>query len=136
MDATKFLYGKRSGEARGVFERAEIGEISLVWGDNGVGLQHIIDKHIIKQSDFNSVKEMLDTINDVITQGIIETQGNGDYRIEKDGNRAIIATTEDGKFVLTAYGINRGVGEKKKHCGCDTVRPTHHRGAEWSPCIN
>ena len=114
VDAVKFLFKKKGGEAKDVFYREEIGTVGLVWGDDKQGLQHIIQKHIITHSDFNSVGEMLSTIQDVIENGDITIQTSGNYRIEKDGKRAIIAKNENGDFVLTAYDSNRSIGEKKR----------------------
>ena len=57
---------------------------------------------------------MYSTIQDVIENGDITIQKGGNYRIEKDGKRAIIAKNENGDFVLTAYDANRSIEEKKR----------------------
>ena len=46
--AVNFLMRHRSGKLLGVFHRNDIGEISLVWGDEKGGLAHIISKHIVE----------------------------------------------------------------------------------------
>ncbi len=113
-EAVSFLFKKRGGEAKDVFYREEIGNIGLIWGDDKQGLRHIIQKHIVAHSDFDSVGEMYSTIQDVIENGDITIQKGGSYRIEKDGKRAIIAKNENGDFVLTAYAANRSIEEKKR----------------------
>lgn len=113
-EAAAFLYKLKGGEAQDVFTRDEIGGISLVWGDETKGLQHIIRKHIVEHSDFESVSEMIESLNDVIPNGDIIIQKGGNYRIEKDGYRAIIAKSDDGGFVLTAYDKTRTQDDKKR----------------------
>ena len=121
MDAAIFLYSQRSGEAKGVFSREEIGEISLIWGDRKKGLEHIINKHIINHSDFNSVEDMLKVVQSVIERGVITQLNNGNYQLTLNGNLVVIAKTPNSDFVLTAYDTTRSAAnKKKKHCGCDT----------------
>ena len=61
----------------GMRERAvelgrELGaDVDVVWGDNGGGLAHIIQRHVEEQNDFNSVEEVRDVIDDVIKNGSI-----------------------------------------------------------------
>ena len=46
--AVQFLIGCRGGEVYGAFNRADIGEIDLIWGEggsNGYGLAKIAEKH-------------------------------------------------------------------------------------------
>lgn len=112
-DAVNFLFKKRSGEAKGVFYRDGIGEIDLIWGDSKSGLQYIIDKHVIEQSDFDSPDAAIERIDDIVRNGEIV-----DYEdrvlILKDGYRVVLARTDEGRFVLTAYDTNRKINEKKR----------------------
>ncbi len=113
-DAVKFLYKAKSGETRGVFNREEIGEIGLIWGDEQKGLSHIIEKHIIQNADFDSVQELMSVMDDVINNGDIIFQKGGNCKIEKGDHRVVIARKEDGSFVITAYDRTRGVNEKRR----------------------
>lgn len=113
-DAVNFLFKKRGGEAKGVFHRDELGEIDLIWGDNKGGLQHIINKHVIEQSDFDSVDAAIERISDIIGNGEIMDYDDR-ILIVKDGYRVVLARTEDGRFILTAYDNNRKVRDKKRN---------------------
>ena len=113
-EAARFLFAHKSGEAKGVFNREELGEIGLIWGDNKKGLAHIIRKHIVQYSDFNSVDEMLKVLEEVIAEGDIIIQKGGNYKIEKDGHRVIIAKNDKGNFVITAYDNTRTSEQKKR----------------------
>ena len=113
-DAVSFLFKNKDGEAKGVFHREEIGEIGLIWGDDKKGLAHIISKHIVQNSDYNSVSELINVIDDVVNNGDITIQKGGNWRIDKDGHRVAIAKNDEGNFVITAYDNTRALGEKKR----------------------
>ena len=112
-EAVNFLFRKGSGEAKGVFHRDEIGEIDLIWGDDKGGLQHIINKHVIEHSDFESVQEAVDKISNIIKEGEV-ADFDDRVLIVKDGYKVVLARTEDGRFVLTAYDNNRKQRDKKR----------------------
>ena len=112
-EAVNFLFRKGSGEAKGVFHREEIGEIDLIWGDDKGGLQHIINKHVIEHSDFESVQEAVDKISNIIKEGEV-ADFDDRVLIVKDGYKVVLARTEDGRFVLTAYDNNRKQRDKKR----------------------
>ncbi|MBD5194268.1 MAG: hypothetical protein HDS87_00850, partial [Bacteroidales bacterium] len=68
--AWQYLSALKSGQARGVFYRPEIGEIDLVWGEaptpySGKGLAHIDRKHVKTLGDFASMEEAIGVIDDV-----------------------------------------------------------------------
>ena len=54
-EAVNFLMRHKSGKLLGVFHRNDIGEISLVWGDEKGGLAHIISKHLVKVMGVNVI---------------------------------------------------------------------------------
>lgn len=113
-DAVRWLFGKKSGEAKGVFHRDEVGDIGLIWGDDRGGLQHIIEKHVIEHSDYNSVEELTSAIEDVVSNGDFIIQKGGNLRFEKGGHRVIVAKNQEGDFVVTAYDNSRSLSEKKR----------------------
>lgn len=113
-DAVRWLFGKKSGEAKGVFHRDEVGDIGLIWGDDRGGLQHIIEKHVIEHSDYNSVGELTSAIEDVVSNGDFIIQKGGNLRFEKGGHRVIVAKNQEGDFVVTAYDNSRSLSEKKR----------------------
>lgn len=112
-EAAHFLQENQSGYLRGVFNRPEIGDIDLVWGTPQAGLQHIIDKHIIKQNDFANVDEAMETISKTIKDGEMQQQGNR-YVVDNNGNRVVITKSEDGNWVITAYDNSRTSEEKRR----------------------
>lgn len=113
-EAAAFLFKSKDGEARGVFHREEIGDIGLVWGNEKTGLNHIINKHVIQNSDYNSVGELISVMENVVTNGDIILQKGGNWRIEHAGHRVVIARNDDGNFVITAYDNTRSVADKKR----------------------
>gem|GEM_PF-5313572 len=112
-DAVKFLLQKQNGEARGVFHRDEIGDISMVYGNLKGGLEHMIMRHVVQQDDFNSVDELIDSVSDVINNGTMRDFSNN-FVFEKDGNRAIVVRDDNGNWVLNAYNITRKKTDKKR----------------------
>lgn len=157
-EAFKKLFKERSGQCHNVFEmkfpvvqyddkRKRIfvaknentgnniysnTSIDIVWGDKDkeVGLEHIVDDHYVKHNDFNSIKELQETIiNEFKTielslKGIKPHIKDGRIKFSlttKSGNRFIFAvqykTQKDGKmlfrhFILTSYDYNRSESEK------------------------
>lgn len=57
-DAIEFLFKKKSGQVKNVFNKEGLGEIDLIWGNEERGLSHIIKRHIIEQNDFDTVDEL------------------------------------------------------------------------------
>lgn len=114
IEAANFLKKAKSGYLKGVFYRKEIGNIDLFWGDTKGGLAHIIDKHVIKHSDFSSVEEAVSAIDDIISTGEIHEQPNGRIAFIKGGKRVVTDRTLEGNWVVTAYDETRTQKEKKR----------------------
>ena len=112
LQAVKFLVNHESGDLLGVFHRNDIGDIDMVWGDEGGGLCHILNKHI-NDKDFPTVKDLVSRIEDIIHKGEVdERHSNADKLVlVKDGYLVTIRKNvrENGKkiadknWVLTAY---------------------------------
>lgn len=98
------LIKERQGHIKGAFHRDDIGDIDLLWGNDKLGLQHIIrqrEKQGINVTDF--VKDLANVIE------------NGDYRKKNDrgnieimykGKVAVIALEYKGNkitYLLTAF---------------------------------
>lgn len=120
-DAAMFLVTKKGGVAKGVFHRDDVGDIDLAWGNPRGGLEHIIEKHIITYADFDSVESAMGQISDVIKDGKISLQRNGNYAVEKNGVRVILSKAQDGHFVVTAYDNTRNM-ESKIRSDADATR--------------
>ena len=112
LQAVKFLVNHESGDLLGVFHRNDIGDIDMVWGDEGGGLCHILNKHI-NDKDFPTVKDLVSRIEDIINKGEVdERHSNADKLVlVKDGYLVTIRRNvrekgikiADKNWVLTAY---------------------------------
>ena len=120
-EAVNFLIRHKSGKLLGVFHRNDIGEISLVWGDEKGGLAHIISKHIVEQNDFNNIDEVINTMQQVINNGTITRENKdkvvidyNDYRVAirkqtRDNNGNVV---EQGNWIVTAFDKSRSKKDK------------------------
>ena len=110
QDAFWFLIDHQEGDLRGVFNRKEIGEIDLVWGDKKGGICHILLKHI-NHKDYPTVSEMINGITDLILLGKVDSLSPEKMVLRHNGYLGIIRRNyrENGKkpeaknWVLTAY---------------------------------
>ena len=135
-EAFDFLMKHKSGDLLGVFHRDGFGDIDLVWGDNGGGLAHIVQRHVEEQNDFNSVEEVRDVIDDVIKNGSInERKSKWDKVVfEKDGYSVVVSRNlrdKDGNiieqnkdWVVTAFDNSRGRNSKKRESSSDVTQVT------------
>ncbi len=122
-DAINFLLKNKGGDLLGVFNRPDVGDIDLVWGskDANNGLEHIIEKHIVKQNDFRDTDELADVLDDVISNGDIIREKWDKVTLEKDGYKVVISkNVRDSKgnilreknWVVTAFDSVRSKKEK------------------------
>lgn len=131
-EAFDFLLENKDGYLKGVFHRAEIGDIDLGYGEaptpyTGYGLAHIIRKHVELMNDFDSVDDAVNAIIDVISNGKVEPINKDRvYEINKDIYRVAIAKDENGNWVLSAMDKSRSKKQKlrdKSKKGAATVVP-------------
>ena len=112
LQAVKFLVNHESGDLLGVFHRNDVGDIDMVWGNEGGGLCHILNKHI-NDKDFPTIKDLVSRIEDIINKGEVdERHSNADKLVlVKDGYLVTIRRNvrekgikiADKNWVLTAY---------------------------------
>ena len=114
VQAAHFLVKRKTGDAVGVFSNPEIGEIDLIWGDEKGGLAHIIDKHIVRYDDFDTLRDAMETINKTINDGELSTQTDGRKVFYLNGNKVIVEKTNSTNLVLTAYDSGRKLKKKKR----------------------
>lgn len=110
-NAIQKLLAEKQGQVAGAFNRQELGDIDLVWGEvtdkvnhKGYGLAHILDKRIYQYtqqglSQQQAEQKAIDFINklpDIIKKG----------NVVKKPNEAIQILTDDAKIVLKSnfYG--------------------------------
>ena len=99
------LLEERNGHVKNAFNREGVGSIDLVWGNDDLGLQHIIKGRNEQGYDGES---FLSEIPRVIRQGRIRKQPGGTFTIEHGGVRAVIAPNLRGNkitFLLTAFEL-------------------------------
>ena len=126
-EAFDFLLKNKSGYLKGVFHRDEIGDIDLAYGSapnpyKGKGLAHIIRKHVETLKDFSSTEEAINSIIDVIENGNVKDGSiPNTYDIEKGNYRIVVASDQNGNWVLTAFDYVNSAKKKKK--GTATALP-------------
>lgn len=143
-EAFNYLFTHKEGDLQGVYHRKDVGDIDLVWGDRTKkqGLDHIIDKHIERNNDFDSLEEAAQVIDDVINNGEVnEKKSKWDKVVlEKDDYMVIISKNvrdKDGNvidsnknWVVTAFDSERGKGNKKRNPSDVTlVTPNTNEGS-------
>ena len=110
-EAFDFLIANQDGDLLGVFHREGFGDIDLVWGDDGGGLKHIINKHIGENRSFVNTDEAIEEINTIIVAGNVAFE-NEDKLVLQIGTKLVTLRRNfriDGKkiadknWVLTAY---------------------------------
>lgn len=126
-EAFDFLLKNKDGYLKGVFHRDEIGDIDLAYGSapnpyKGKGLAHIIRKHVETLHDFPSVDDAINTITDVISNGVVKDGSiPNTYDIENGDSRVVVAADKNGNWVLTAFDYVNPTKKKKK--GTATALP-------------
>lgn len=126
-EAFDFLLENKDGYLKGVFHRDEIGDIDLAYGSapnpyKGKGLAHIIRKHVETLHDFPSVDDAINTITDVISNGVVKDGSiPNTYDIENGDYRVVVAADKNGNWVLTAFDYVNPTKKKKK--GTATALP-------------
>ena len=99
------LMKEKKGYVKDAFTRKDIGDIALVWGNDDMGLQHIIKR---RKEEFENLGKLLKSLTDVIEKGSLSYLSKGKLGIEYKGKRAVIephAHGEEFQFLLTAYHL-------------------------------
>ncbi len=111
--ATDLLMQNGTGSVLGLLSREGVGDIALAWGDRREGLCHAILRHVVEQSDYESVDELLSALRGTIMEGRVTRQGD-DVVFNWKGNRAVVTKDETGNYVLTVYDVIRAKASKKR----------------------
>ena len=119
-NAIKKLLTERQGQVAGAFERQELGDIDLVWGEvdkklNGYGLSKIEAKHLNDFTNFNGAnptEKMINGIAEIIEKGEIKIDNNGRTTIVYNKNDKVYkiglkqnwqGNPTENKWIVTAY---------------------------------
>lgn len=103
--AVKKLMAEKRGHIPDAFHRMDIGAITLVYGNEKIGLAHIIKR---RQEDGLDVDAFLQKLPDLVENGNLVATPFGRFEIEKDGLKAIITPTlfdQKLTMLLTAFQI-------------------------------
>ena len=111
--ATELLMQNGTGSVLGLLSREGVGDIALAWGNRREGLCHAILRHVVEQSDYESVDELLSALRGTIMEGRVTRQGD-DVVFNWKGNRAVVTKDETGNYVLTVYDVIRAKASKKR----------------------
>lgn len=99
---------EQRGHIKGAFTRNDIGDVDLVWGDEKIGLSHIIKQ---RENQGINPKEFLSDLDEVIANGSLRFNSNTKrFEISLNGKTAIISPEfkgEKAQFVLTAFEIKK-----------------------------
>lgn len=119
-EAAQFLRKHKDSYLKGVFYRDDIGDIDLVWGNDKAGLQHIVKRHILEQTDFDSINDAIEAIEKTIKNGKIDTTKSDFIVIDNGKYRVVLAKSENGNWILTAYDNSKPREEKQKNASSTT----------------
>lgn len=99
----KLLKEKR-GHVKGAFHRDDIGDIDLLWGNDYLGLKHIIQQ---REKQGISVADFTHDLSNVIEKGQYHQKSErGNFEFIHNGKMVVVAPEYHGNkitFVLTAY---------------------------------
>jgi hypothetical protein len=113
QEAIDTLFREESGHVKDAFRRDDIGGISIAWGDDDFGLQHIIKRRTEQGID---PYIFLNNFGQVIERGKLQSNARGNYEIKLGGKVVVVTPSlrESGmQYMLTAFRTrksNDGVG--------------------------
>lgn len=111
IDAINILLSKHAGYVPETFTRRDIGNIALPWGDDWMGLKHIIQE---RESQGIKPEDFLPKLPDIIENGEL-TSRNGRYYIRKDYYTAVVSPTYfDDQFTFLLTGWDETVPKAAK----------------------
>ncbi len=111
-DAIRLLMKEQNGHVKAAFHRADIGSIDLIWGDENIGLCHIIKRRSeedarAKRTGGNSnVARVLSGLTETVEKGKLRVNRAGNFEIWYNGNLAVVYPAFKNNrvaFVCTAY---------------------------------
>lgn len=98
------LMQEKQGHVKGAFHRDDIGDIDLLWGNDYLGLQHII-KH--REAQGINIQDFIKNLAEVVENGNFRKKNDrGNFEFFYDGKVAIISPELQGNkitFLLTAF---------------------------------
>ena len=117
-EAIAWLIQKKEGEAIGALHHRDVGDISLVWGNDKAGLKKILQKH----------PEVIDNLQDLIDEMRVISFSDNRVVLESETHKAVVSKKigkeNTPQWLLTAY-------EKKDTSGGSSdIGPEPRRGKQ------
>lgn len=119
-NAIKKLLVEKQGQVAGAFERKELGDIDLVWGNEKIGLNKIVSKHLDDFSEFigsDKFEKLSNGIDEIITNGKLVNDNSIKTIIYKNGNKLYRVGLSkgfngvgDNSWIITAYKVDKVPG--------------------------
>ena len=121
IEALEKVLQEKKGQVVGAFTRADIGDIDVVWGNEKIGLQKIIAKHLNDFEPFGAGEQgVVYGIGEIVDKGTLkENNGVNTITYEKDGRSFRVGLTKgwngkgENQWIITAYEENTGSGKGK-----------------------
>lgn len=99
---------EKQGHIKAAFYRENMGDIDLLWGDDTVGIAHILKRR--EKQNIDGIK-LVRKIPEIIEKGnFIHDEKRGRFNIEHNGDRVVIKPTYDGQkvtWLMTAMEIKK-----------------------------
>lgn len=106
------------GQVAGAFYRKELGDIDLIWGNDKIGLQKIVEKHLNDFAHFagnNPYEKMSNAINEIIQNGKLLTENGVNTLWYKNGDEYYLVGISkgfnkqgDNNWIVTSYKKTKG----------------------------
>lgn len=103
--AVQKLLDCKNGHIKNAFIRSDIDDITLIWGNDAVGLKHIIKRRTEENED---VDELVSHLSDTIENGTLKINKRGRFVITKGKYQAIISPeifNDKLNFLVTGYFV-------------------------------
>lgn len=104
QSAVHKLLEEKRGHVRGAFHRKDIGDIDLIWGNEHLGLSHIISRRSASGLDG---AQFVKDLSDVVENGtILHRKDRKNYEIWHQGKLIVVSETFMGankRLVVTAF---------------------------------
>lgn len=103
--AVQKLLDYKNGHIKNAFIRSDIDDITLIWGNDAVGLKHIIKR---RKEENEDVDELVSHLSDTIENGTLKINKRGRFVITKGKYQAIISPeifNDKLNFLVTGYFV-------------------------------
>lgn len=103
--AVQKLLDCKNGHIKNAFIRSDIDDITLIWGNDAVGLKHIIKR---RTEENKNVDELVSHLSDTIENGTLKINKRGRFVITKGKYQAIISPeifNDKLNFLITGYFV-------------------------------